>query len=478
MEIKPQVYAEMLHSVLWCSGRWISQREELLAGLSVVGRELNFSMLFSSIQAVIQMDRAIRRLEPWKIAVIVVSVIVGLALIIGLITFLLCHDQDRYYNASFVITNVKYDPQYERQTTDEFRNLSEDIETVISEVFRGSFLNKRYIKSHVVSLSPDPVGVLASVVLVFKFPSADSEAATRSQVNRVLLRRLKATSTYLNVDQSTIRLTGKCLSVSDTQPSGPMGIHMGLCCGIRRQAFSFTGVERITDGQRAQDGEWPWQASIQLDGTHRCGASIISNTWLVTAAHCFRGVRDPRRWTASFGILLRPPKQKKFVRKIIVHEGYADVLLDHESDVAVVELASPIEFTSDVHSVCLPEASHVFPDNTSCFVTGWGALENDGYSVNQLRQAEVRIINTEVCNRRQVYGGAITAGMLCAGYLEGQVDACQGDSGGPLVQANSRGIWYLVGIVSWGDECGKRNKPGVYTRVTYYRNWIHSKTGI
>ncbi|NWT10118.1 TM11E protease, partial [Vireo altiloquus] len=419
-----------------------------------------------------QMDRAIRRLEPWKIAVIVVSVIVGLALIIGLITFLLCHEQDRYYNASFLITNVDYNPQYERQTTDEFRNLSEDIETMISEIFRGSFLSKRYVKSHVVSLSPDPGGVLASVVLVFKFPSADSEAATRGHVNRVLLRRLKATSTYLDVDQSTIRLTGKCLRF--------VAVFSLTGCGLRRQAFSFTGVERITGGQRAREGEWPWQASIQLDGTHRCGASIISNTWLVTAAHCFRGVRDPRRWTASFGILLRPPKQRKLVRRIIVHERYSDLLLDHEYDVAVVELASAIEFTSDVHSVCLPEASHVFPDNASCFVTGWGALENDGgcYSVNQLRQAEVRIISTEVCNRRQVYGGAITPGMLCAGYLEGQVDACQGDSGGPLVHANSRGIWYLVGIVSWGDECGKPNKPGVYTRVTYYRNWIQSKTGI
>ncbi|NWR65353.1 TM11E protease, partial [Bucorvus abyssinicus] len=421
-------------------------------------------------QIVIQMDRAMKRMEPWKTAVIVVSVIVGLALIIGLITFFLCHDQDRYYNATFLITNVKYNPQYERQTTEEFRHLSQEIENMISAVFKGSFLSRRYIRSHVVSLSPDAGRVLASVVLVFKFPSADSKATTWGHVNSVLRRRLKTSSTFLDVDESTLRLTGKYLRF--------VAAFLLAGCGIRRQTFSFTGVERIIGGQRARDGEWPWQASIQLDGTHRCGASVISNTWLVTAAHCFRGGRDPRRWTASFGIFLRPPKQKKFVRRIIIHERYSDFILDHEDDVAVVELASPIEFTSDVHSVCLPEASHVFPDNASCFVTGWGALENDGSSVNQLRQAEVKIISTKTCNRRQVYGGAITPGMLCAGYLEGQVDACQGDSGGPLVHANSRGIWYLVGIVSWGDECGKENKPGVYTRVTYYRNWIHSKTGI
>uniref|UniRef100_A0A8C4KE36 Peptidase S1 domain-containing protein n=1 Tax=Dromaius novaehollandiae TaxID=8790 RepID=A0A8C4KE36_DRONO len=233
---------------------------------------------------------------------------------------------------------------------------------------------------------------------------------------------------------------------------------------------SFSGVERIAGGQLARDGEWPWQASIQLDGIHRCGASVISNTWLLTAAHS--ELFGKSCFVCLFGTLLRPPKQKKFVRNIIIHEEYNDHLHNHEYDVAVVELASPIKFTSDVHSICLPEASHVFPDNASCFVTGWGALRNDGYSVNQLRQAEVKIISTRICNMRQVYHGMITPGMLCAGYLEGQVDACQGDSGGPLVNANSRGIWYLVGIVSWGDECGKRNKPGVYTRVTYYRDWI------
>ncbi|KFZ68917.1 Transmembrane protease serine 11E, partial [Podiceps cristatus] len=337
------------------------------------------------MQILIQMDRATKRMEPWKIAVIVVSVIVGLALVIGLITFFLCRDQDRYYKASFVITNEKYNPQYERQTTEEFRHLSEEIETMMSTVFKGSFLNKRYIRSHVVSLSPDPGGVLASVVLVFKFASADSNATNWGHVNRVLRRRLKTSSTFLNIDQSTLRLTGKCLRYSVccflfiSELNKEKGNNLlNNCCGIRRQTFSFSGVERIIGGQRAREGEWPWQASIQLDGSHRCGASVISNKWLVTAAHCFRGGRDPRRWTVSFGILLRPPKQKKYVRRIIIHENYSDFVLDHEYDVAVVELASAIEFTSDVHSVCLPEASHVFPENTTCFVTGWGALENDG----------------------------------------------------------------------------------------------------
>lgn len=54
----------------------------------------------------------------------------------------------------------------------------------------------------------------------------------------------------------------------------------------------------------------------------------------------------------------------------------------------------------------------------------------------------------------------------------------QGDSGGPLVQQDTRRLWFLVGIVSWGEQCGLADKPGVYTRVTAYRDWITEQTGV
>uniref|UniRef100_G1PEJ1 Peptidase S1 domain-containing protein n=1 Tax=Myotis lucifugus TaxID=59463 RepID=G1PEJ1_MYOLU len=235
---------------------------------------------------------------------------------------------------------------------------------------------------------------------------------------------------------------------------------------------------RIVGGTQVEEGEWPWQVSLQLDGIHRCGATLINGSWLVSAAHCFRMYKDPTRWTASFGVTLFPSKMKQGIRRVIVHEKYK--YPSHDYDISVAELSSPVPYTNAVHRVCLPDASYEFRPGDEMFVTGFGALQNDalGGSQNHLRQVQVNLIDTETCNKPQSYNNTITPRMLCAGSLEGKRDACQGDSGGPLVSADARDIWYLAGIVSWGDECGQPNKPGVYTRVTALRDWIASQTGI
>ncbi|KAG6922976.1 transmembrane protease, serine 11B [Chelydra serpentina] len=252
-------------------------------------------------------------------------------------------------------------------------------------------------------------------------------------------------------------------------------------CGLRQnrsaKSKSSSTSERVVGGvASAELGDWPWQASLRQNNIHRCGATLISNTWLLSAAHCFRKANNPRLWTVTFGTLLRPSRMKRFVKAIIVHEKYRYPA--HNYDIAVVKLSKGVDFTNIVHRVCLPDPSQIFPYNSDAVITGWGALSDDGPSPNVLQEATVKLIDSNTCNRREVYDGVITPGMLCAGYLEGGIDACQGDSGGPLVSPDSRGMWYLAGIVSWGDECAKPNKPGVYTRVTYYRDWITSKTGL
>ena len=88
-----------------------------------------------------------------------------------------------------------------------------------------------------------------------------------------------------------------------------------------------------------------------------------------------------------------------------------------------------------------------------------------------MRKTTVPYIDNAKCNDQDSYGGKIRSRMMCAGYQKGGKDSCQGDSGGPLVWHSPNGA-ILVGVVSFGEGCAKENKPGVYTRVSVYREWI------
>nr|XP_010948275.1 PREDICTED: LOW QUALITY PROTEIN: tryptase-like [Camelus bactrianus] len=165
------------------------------------------------------------------------------------------------------------------------------------------------------------------------------------------------------------------------------------------------------------------------------------------------------------------------VSRIIPHPNYYTA--ENGADIALLELKDPVNISSHVHPVTLPPASETFPPGSQCWVTGWGdvASKQPLPPPFPLKQVQVPIVENSVCDE-QYHAGLSTADdfpiilddMLCAGR-EGH-DSCQGDSGGPLV-CKTKGTWLQAGVVSWGEGCAQTERPGVYTRVTSYLDWIY-----
>ncbi|XP_074085430.1 transmembrane protease serine 11A isoform X2 [Macrotis lagotis] len=393
-----------------------------------------------------------RGLEPWMIVLIVIVGLLITGLIIGLLVHFLVYDQKLdYYHGTFKISNAQLDGNTEQGYAYHYKDLREMSEILVDETFMDSILNKHYIKNQVIKLTPDTDGMKVDVVIVFQFPFTERRETREKKIHNILHQKIRNTRA-LKINVSSLQLDG---------------------CGKR---VTPTIINRIVGGEMAPKFAWPWQASLQHNNIHQCGATLISNTWLVTAAHCFKNYPSPRGWTVSFGTTIEPPLMKRSIKRIIVHERYRSPA--REYDIAVVQFSPKVTFTDDIRRICLPDASDYFPPTSTVYITGFGALSYGGPSQNDLQQASVEIISNEICKQPHVYGKEITFGMFCAGFLEGIYDACRGDSGGPLVVKDSKDTWYLIGIVSWGDNCGRQNKPGVYTQITYYRKWITSKTGL
>merc|ERR1712077_92672 len=152
--------------------------------------------------------------------------------------------------------------------------------------------------------------------------------------------------------------------------------------------------------------------------------------------------------------------------KLTVHEKDGSPK-QFENDIAIWELAEPLEMNDFVAPVPLPEPMK--QSEGDCTVSGWGTLHSgDSSTPNVLMKVDVPVVADSTCKIE--YPFSIVESMLCAG--EHGKDSCQGDSGGPMIHFDESGEASLVGVVSWGIGCGFYYKPGVYAKVAYYADWI------
>ncbi|XP_051983917.1 vitamin K-dependent protein C-like isoform X2 [Xyrauchen texanus] len=254
-------------------------------------------------------------------------------------------------------------------------------------------------------------------------------------------------------------------------------------CGQIRIAKSFykkkpmTGLQPwLVGGTVGKKGESPWQALIlNHEIMLHCGGVLIDENWVLTAAHC---LESSTRLTVRLGdydrFKIEGTELVFTVKQAIVHPQYNHLTVDN--DIALLQLSRPATFSTYILPACLPSrdlAERVLHRNgTMTVVTGWGKKnETAKHFISTLNFIDIPIMDSKVCSNYMINN--LTQNMLCGGVLGQIKDSCEGDSGGPMMTMY-HDTWFLIGLVSWGEGCGQKNKLGIYTKVSSFVDWIDS----
>ncbi|XP_061721572.1 CLIP domain-containing serine protease HP8-like [Cydia pomonella] len=260
----------------------------------------------------------------------------------------------------------------------------------------------------------------------------------------------------------------------------------------RNECGLLSTTDRIFGGQVAGLEELPWLARIKYllrsKEIYACHASLITDRFLITAAHCVvdQQIIDVRLgdWDAETEIdciqedCNDPPVDVKVDAKFIHPSYHRQTLV---GDIALLRLAHPVNFTEFIRPVCLPTTEYIaridYDPDSEYLTGGWGKTEFETRSAikRKIRLTAVPIPTCRAAIRRM--SDQLAASSICAGGRKGE-DSCSGDSGSSLVRLaseNRRFNWFLFGVTSFGSsKCGSEGIPGIYSRVTYYMDWILS----
>lgn len=235
---------------------------------------------------------------------------------------------------------------------------------------------------------------------------------------------------------------------------------------------------KVVSGHNSTRGQFPHQALIFVHFSNgrggSCGGILISNRWVMTAAHC---ASDVERFEVHLGALYTHnfTEEGRVIRntsRVFVHPGYIKIFT--YNDIALIDLIEPVEFSETIQPARLPE--RVNYHNLPAIISGFGLRNTTDRDIPEIMQwTNLQTISNFDCFRRFGPGGfllAVRTSNICAVGTDTQ-SGCYGDSGGPLTVADNNRT--VIGIVSFGSGC-HLGLPSVFTRVSIYIDWIKHVT--
>ncbi|XP_061725069.1 trypsin CFT-1-like [Cydia pomonella] len=233
--------------------------------------------------------------------------------------------------------------------------------------------------------------------------------------------------------------------------------------------------QRIVGGSVTTIENYPFQAALLASWdlswySQSCGATILNNRSILTAAHCYWYFTAANRFRVRVGsTFANSGGVVHTVSQNILHPSFNRNTLDN--DIAIVRLATTITFNNQARAGSIAGTNYNVADNQAVWAVGWGATSFQGPASETLRHVQIWTVNQAVCVARYAeLRQVVTDNMLCSGWLDvGGRDQCQGDSGGPLIH---NGV--VIGVCSWGEACALARYPGVNARVSRYTAWIQA----